>query len=195
MPKQDFIDAQKPDLNLIKDYLDTQDEIILKVVKSDIKHRTENKLVDTHISSLDKAKQFLQRVSSLVDSYEDVVIQEKIESGIEVIIGMLRDSNFGSTMVVGSGGIYTEIWKDVTYLPSPTSDKAILESLTKTRIGKVLSGYRNQIFDIQSLAKQVYGLSQLAETFTQIQSFEINPIIVTKDKATIVDFKIKLHSI
>jgi acyl-CoA synthetase (NDP forming) len=194
MPKQDFLNADKPAQQIIKEYLSQQDEVILKVVTPEIKHRTEHKLVDTHISTLKSAREFItSRREFITNPENDLIIQQKITGGEEVLVGMLLDPHFGSTIIIGSGGIYTEVWKDITYIPCPVDSETVVEQIKGTRIGTVLKGYRNKTFALEKLGEQVERLSRIPQYFPEIESFEINPMIVTQDQAVVVDFKINLH--
>jgi acetyltransferase len=101
------------------------------------------------------------------------------EKGQEVIIGMRRDPNFGPLMMFGLGGIYVELFGDVSFRVAPLSRRDALEMIQQTYAGKLLSGFRgSETGDLQAVVDVILRLSQLALDFPQIAEMEINPLRV-----------------
>ena len=104
------------------------------------------------------------------------------DSLIEILIGIKIDDEFGPVIVIGAGGIYTELIRETKTLLLPLTKKDIQNELKNMKIGKILFGYRNQDkVDINSLIKVILSLSKFAEkNINKLHEIEINPLIVCK---------------
>ena len=120
-----------------------------------------------------------------------ILIQEMIFKSNEAIIGFNTDKNFGKIMIFGMGGIYKEIMDDISLRILPTNQ--FEEMINETKIGKILKGVRGE--ETKALKKVVDTLQKvqrIAFDFPNINSIDINPILITKERAVVVDFKILL---
>ena len=100
----------------------------------------------------------------------------------EMIIGIKNDSQFGPTIILGAGGIYTELFKDTTTLLLPLNKKIILEEIKKLKFNKILFGFRRkQSGDINALINTILKIAKFAEKNSyKISEVDINPLIVCK---------------
>ena len=120
-----------------------------------------------------------------------ILIQEMITNSNEVIIGLNTDSNFGKIMLFGTGGIYTEVLDDISIRILPAND--FEEMIKETKIGKILNGVRGE--EPKAIKKTIDVLNKVQKSafdLPEINSIDINPILITKDRAIVVDFKILL---
>ena len=120
-----------------------------------------------------------------------VLIQEMIVKASETIIGVNTDKNFGRVMIFGTGGIYTEVMRDTTMriLPADDFDAMIKE----TKIGTILNGVRGEEPKaVGPLAETLKKVQELVLEIPEIKSIDGNPVLVTKDRAVVVDFKMLL---
>ena len=109
----------------------------------------------------------------------------------EAIIGTNTDNNFGKIIVFGMGGIYTEIMEDINLRILPTND--FEEMINETKIGKILKGVRGE--EPKALKEVIDVLNKvqkIAIDFPEIASIDINPLLITKNRAVAADFKILL---
>jgi len=168
--------------------------VVLKISSPDAIHKTELKGVFLNINSVKKLEEAWQNLSSSIEIAKlkkaEIQIQEQIEAGTEIILGINTDSNFGKVLLFGAGGIYTEIFHDTTLRVLPTTDFA--KMITETKIGKVLQGARGKKLAEGELIKTMQSLQQLVLDYPEIESIDINPIIITPKRAVVVDFKILL---
>jgi len=110
--------------------------------------------------------------------FSGVIVQEMIK-GVETIIGMQHDPNFGPLMMFGLGGIYVEVMKDVTFKINPLTDYDAEEMIKSIKGYPLLTGFRgSEPVDIKTLEETLLRLSQLSSDFPIIDSFDINPFIV-----------------
>ena len=100
----------------------------------------------------------------------------------ELIIGIKIDDQFGPIIVIGAGGIYTELFRDTVTLLTPVNRNQVLAAINNLKISKIIKGYRgNDEGDMQELVNTIIKISQFAEkNVNKITEVDINPLIVRK---------------
>jgi len=107
------------------------------------------------------------------------MVEKMAPKGLEVIVGMRRDSTFGPMMMFGMGGTLVEQVKDIAFRVAPLSRGDIAEMIDATIAGKLLGGVRGSArADIEAVEGVITALSQLALDFPEIEEIEINPLVV-----------------
>jgi acetyltransferase len=110
---------------------------------------------------------------------EGIYIEQMAQKGLEVIIGMSRDPQFGPMLMFGLGGIFVEVLKDVSFHLAPVTEDEAIAMLKSTRSYDMLEGRRGQKgVDITAIASGLQRISQLTTDFPQILELDINPFIV-----------------
>jgi acetyl coenzyme A synthetase (ADP forming)-like protein len=110
---------------------------------------------------------------------EGVLIEQMAPRGQEVIVGMRRDPGFGPLVMFGLGGIYVELFKDVSFRVAPVSEQDALEMIHETQAGRLLTGFRGQPkADLKAVVDCICRLGQLALDFPEIEEAEVNPLLV-----------------
>jgi acetyltransferase len=110
---------------------------------------------------------------------EGVLLQEMIEGGKEVIVGMKRDPHFGPLILFGLGGIYVEVFKDVSFGIAPLSKDDAVEMIKNVKAYRILRGVRGEpMSDIDSLVDLLLRFSQLSMDYPEILEADLNPIKV-----------------
>ena len=169
--------------------------VVLKLSAPDALHKTEMKGIYLNIH--DDAT-FEEAWSGLWGSIEkfrlkgaSVLIQEMITKATETIIGVNSDKNFGRVMVFGTGGIYTEVMRDTTMRILPTDDFSTM--IKETKVGIILNGVRGEAPKaVGPLADTLAKVQQLVLEIPEITAIDGNPVLVTADRAVVVDFKMLL---
>ncbi|MCF7830984.1 acetate--CoA ligase family protein [Candidatus Gracilibacteria bacterium] len=168
--------------------------VVLKISSPDAIHKTELKGVFLNVNSVKKFEEAWQNLSRSIEIAKlkeaEIQIQEQIESGTEIILGINTDPNFGKVLLFGAGGIYTEIFHDTTLRVLPTAD--FPKMIQETKIGEVLQGARGKKLAARELIKIMENLQQLVFDYPEIKSIDMNPVIITPKRAVVVDFKIIL---
>ena len=169
--------------------------VVMKLSSPDALHKTEMKGIFLDIKD---EKQFNSAWDNLNESIKNnkllnasVLIQEMIFKSTEAIIGLNTDKNFGKIMVFGTGGIYTEVMEDISVRILPTHDFEGM--INETKIGKILKGVRGE--EPKALKEVIDTLKivqQIAFDLPEINSIDINPILITNKRAVVADFKILL---
>ena len=173
--------------------------IAMKIASPDIPHKSDVDGILLNLASADEAvegyEMLMKRVSSKNPraKLEGVHLQKMIPAGQEVIVGAVRDPQFGALMMFGSGGVEVEGLKDVAFAIAPLSAKEAEKMITKTWAGKKLDGYRNlPAADKTALVDAFCKLSQLAHDLPEIAEIEINPLTVLKEGVVAVDVRVKM---
>jgi acetyltransferase len=160
--------------------------VVMKVMSADIPHKTEAGVIKLGVSSekdlaafyeeiLGKAKKF--KADAKIDG---VLIQEMAEKGVEMIIGMKRDPSFGPVVMFGLGGIFVEVFKDVSFRIPPMSAQDAREMIDEIKGAKLLKGYRGmEPADVDAIAAALMSVASLSiDLGGEIQELDINPLIV-----------------
>ncbi|HEX6840633.1 MAG TPA: acetate--CoA ligase family protein, partial [Stellaceae bacterium] len=171
--------------------------LALKVQSPDIPHKTEVGGVRLGIADPAALRQGYDAMLAELRRrrpearLQGVLLQPMAPPGIEVIVGTIRDPGFGPLVMIGAGGVLTELFKDVVYRPAPVDADGARDMLADLRIARLLGGFRGApAADIAALAALVAQLSQFAAAHRDlVQEVELNPVIVHRAGAgcTIVD--------
>jgi acetyltransferase len=159
--------------------------LVLKIVSQDILHKTEfgGVMVDIETEQELRArfKELLGRVQAKAPDarIEGVLVQPMAESGVETIIGIKRDPQFGALIMFGIGGIYVEVFKDVAFRICPIRELSAEHMITEIRGVKMLQGFRGKgPADVPRIVESLERLSQLAMDFPCFSEIDVNPFVV-----------------
>lgn len=176
--------------------------VAMKIVSPNIVHKSDVGGIKLNISSLDQVRDTFDLLTLRVSRrapearLNGVYIEKMCIHGLEVILGMTSDSQFGPMLMFGLGGTFVDVLKDVScYLAPITADEA-MEMLKETRSYALLKGTRGQAdVDLSDITGGLQRISQLATDFPQIKELNINPFIVGSigTKAMVVDAQITLR--
>jgi acetyltransferase len=158
--------------------------VVMKIESPDIAHKTDVGGVVTNIDGAEAAAnaydQMMTRIRSrLPQARLDGVSVQRMVKGREVIIGMVRDEQFGPVITFGLGGIFVEILKDVSQRIGPLSAAEADDLIRSIRAYPILTGARGRKpADIGALREVLLRLSQMAEDLPELAEMEINPVMV-----------------
>ena len=134
---------------LVKDEIQLLDAIdklsfplTLKGQMDDLTHKSEEGLVKLDIRSIEEAKDAFEEIISRVGSAGAVLVERYIKSPREFMAGMIRDPQFGPTVMFGLGGIFTEIFKDISFRVAPLKLKDAMEMMDDIKASKMLGSVR-----------------------------------------------------
>jgi acyl-CoA synthetase (NDP forming) len=173
--------------------------VALKLVSPQVSHKTEAKGVKLRVASTDVENVFLELMDNAKKHYpnaqiDGVLVQEMINEGVEVIVGVSRDAQFGPIILFGIGGIFVEIFDDVSMRLPPITSYDAEEMISEVKGHKLLQGFRGKPkADTEALIDVLLKVSKLAvDKGTEISEMDLNPVIVgyRHDGAKIVDARI-----
>ncbi len=167
--------------------------VVVKVCDSKILHKTDaggvilNVLEDGYADAVDSMKSKFPGSRILVEEMSRF-------SGIEFILGGLVDPTFGPAIMIGAGGILTELYKDVTFRLVPLDKAEALRMMKELTVAAVLEGYRGSEMDIDELAEIVVAVGDLiTELGSRFSQLDINPIVYTDKGWCALDGMLVLH--
>ena len=152
--------------------------LVMKINSNQILHKTEIKGVFTNVNSETEVKKNLKYLSKLGN---EILIEKMIQDQVtEMIIGIKIDDQFGPVIIVGAGGIYTELMNDSVTLLLPLKKSIILKAINDLKISKLLNGLRGKPEgDIQAIVQVIMKLGKFAEkNASRLIEADINPLIV-----------------
>lgn len=174
--------------------------VVLKIASPDIVHKSDSGGVKLGIANATQAsKAYSEIMSSIKQRYPSAIIhglavQKMAPPGIEVIVGMSKDPQFGPVLMFGLGGILVELLKDVSFRIVPVSKRDAAEMIREIKGYPLLEGYRGQEpANIDALQDIIVRVSQFVERTPEIKELDLNPIFAYKDKAVSVDARIVLE--
>jgi acyl-CoA synthetase (NDP forming) len=173
--------------------------VVLKVVSPDIVHKTDVGGVRLGLASAEEVAQAFQ---DIVDSarrhvpqarIEGVSVQPQARPGVEVILGMSKDPQFGPVLMFGLGGILVEVLKDVSFRIVPIAPRDAREMIREIKAFPVLEGYRGQPpADLEALERMLLRLSDFAQAHPEVEELDLNPVFAYPDGAVAVDARVLL---
>ncbi len=160
---------------------------VLKVSSANITHKTEIGAVVSDIKSMEELEVTLGIMKSKFPG-EVLYVEEMAKKGIEVIIGLVNDNQFGKLLMFGVGGYYSELIKDVTFKRVPIDRFDAEDVITELKYGNLLDGYRGLKSDRRVLVDLLLKVSDFAENldFSQV---DFNPVFLYEDDYLIIDAK------
>lgn len=168
--------------------------VVMKIVSPDVSHKTDVGGVVLGVSSREDVVKTFELIVRNVKSrspgasIEGVLVQKMVSRGVEVIIGGVRDPVFGVVVMFGLGGVFTEVLKDVTFRVWPFTVNDAVEMISEIRGVELLKGYRGfPPASIESIADIIVKLGRLLEENPEIESADLNPVVVYPDSALVVD--------
>jgi len=173
--------------------------VAMKILSADVVHKSDSGGVKLGISRIEQVGSAYDEIMSAVgDLNPDAVIQgvsvqKMVPPGVEVIIGMSKDPQFGPVIMFGLGGILVELIKDVSFRIAPVYEKDARAMIKEIKGYPLLCGYRGQPpVAIEYLEDIITKVSRLVENNSLIAELDLNPILASQDGAIAVDARIVL---
>lgn len=166
--------------------------VALKVCSSKILHKTDVggvKLGIKDMSDLEKTfKEFKKKFPK-----ENLLVDQMEEKGVEIIIGLVQDPTFGLSIMCGIGGIFTELYKDVTFRIIPIDKYDSEQMIEEIKGKKLLEGFRNMKANKELVIDLLLKVSKIGqELIEHIDQMDLNPVFVYENDICVVDAKLIL---
>ncbi len=165
---------------------DLKKPLVVKVCDSKILHKSDIGGVKLNVQ--DNIEEIISEMKSLFPE-SNLLIEEMIPySGIEFIIGALVDPDFGPALMVGAGGILTELYKDVKFRLAPISKPEAVRMLKELTVADILQGYRGSTMELSPLAELVVSVGDLVNDLGSVFSqLDMNPVVFSGDNWIALD--------
>ena len=167
--------------------------VTLKVSSAAIAHKTEAGGVAHNLNTAAEVEAAAQRLAKLAP---EVLVERMVTGAVaELIVGLTSDPQFGMALVVGAGGILTELLKDSVTVILPTTRPEIERALNSLKVWQLVQGFRGKSGDRAAVITAVEAVAHFADAHQgQIDELDVNPLLVLQDGAVAVDALIKMRA-
>jgi acyl-CoA synthetase (NDP forming) len=171
--------------------------VVLKIASPDVVHKSDVGGVKLNLKTAAQVGKAYSDIMNAVRAQypeakiQGVSVQKMARSGVEVIIGMSKDAQFGPVIMFGLGGILVEILKDVSFRIVPLARRDAREMIREIKGYPVLEGYRGQEpVDVSYLEEMILKVSSFVEQHPEIEELDLNPVFAYSDGAVAVDARV-----
>lgn len=160
--------------------------LVMKVESADILHKSDVGGVKLNVCGPEAAEKAYEEITESVTAkrpdahINGILTVPMLDAGVEIIIGVNNDPQFGPMIMVGMGGVFVEVFKDVALYPAPLKEEEALEMLKSLKSFKLLNGYRGtEKCDIKALCQTIVAISNYAQANKDVlKELDINPLFV-----------------
>jgi acetate---CoA ligase (ADP-forming) len=175
-------------------------EIALKAIAPGLVHKTEAGAVRLRLHDAEAvrnaARDMSERLSAEGHSLSGFVVQTMAPRGIEMLVGVVHDPQFGPVVACGAGGVQVELLKDVSVRLSPLSNEDAGEMVRELKTYPLLTGFRGSApVDVSALEEGLLRVSAMVEDLPQIAELDCNPFVVHETGATILDARMRVTAV
>jgi acyl-CoA synthetase (NDP forming) len=174
--------------------------VALKIVSPDVVHKSDSGGVVLGLNNATQVGEAYSKILSAVKKHypkakiQGVSVQKMAKPGVEVIIGMTKDAQFGPVLMFGLGGILVEVLKDVAFRIVPLTKRDAHEMIREIKGYPLLEGYRGQEpADIPFLEDLLLKVSDFVDKNPEIKELDLNPFFAYKNRAVAVDARVILE--
>jgi acyl-CoA synthetase (NDP forming) len=175
--------------------------VVLKIVSPDVIHKSDSGGVELGLASVAQVGKAYSKILSAIKKHypkakiQGVSVQKMARPGVEVIIGMTKDAQFGPVLMFGLGGILVEVLKDVAFRIVPLTKRDAHEMIKDIKGYPVLEGYRGQEpADVAFLEDLILKVSDFVDKNPEIKELDLNPVFAYKNRAVAVDARVILEA-
>ncbi len=164
---------------------------VMKVCSPNILHKTDVGGVVLDIQKENLEAEFAKMRKKFPS--ELILVESLQDRRVEVIIGLINDPTFGLTIMFGLGGIYTEVYKDVTFRVVPIRRQDAEDMLSEIKASPILEGFRKIRVDRAAIVELLLKVSELGVKYMdKLDQMDLNPVFVKEKGAVVVDAKLLL---
>ena len=173
--------------------------VVLKIASLDVVHKSDAGGVKLGLETTEQVgKAYDDIMEAIKQKYsgvkiQGVSVQKMARPGVEVIIGMSKDAQFGPVLMFGLGGVLVEILKDVAFRIVPLTRRDVGEMVREIKGYPLLEGYRGQeAVDVAELEEMIIKVSNFVEKNPDVEELDLNPVFAYSDSAVAVDARVIL---
>jgi acetyl-CoA synthetase (ADP-forming) len=174
--------------------------VVMKIVSPDVLHKTDMGGVRVNIKAPSEVREAYRAILGNTLRYKKdanvagILVQKMATTGHEFVIGATRDPQFGPTVMFGLGGIYVELFRDVSFRFAPVSEKDSFEMIKELKAAPLLTGFRgSRPLDISATSSAIRSVGSMIVDNKDIDSIDINPIFVYSRGVMATDVRIILR--
>ncbi|HSB27679.1 MAG TPA: GNAT family N-acetyltransferase [Pyrinomonadaceae bacterium] len=175
-------------------------EVVLKATAPGLIHKTEAGAVQLNLQGGPEVRAaalaMSQRLSAQGHNNIGFVVQRMAPKGVEMLVGVVHDPQFGPVVACGAGGVQVELLRDVSIRLTPLSREEAAEMIRSLKTYPLLNGFRGgPVYDVNALEEGLLRVAAMVEDLPQIAELDLNPFVVHPQGATILDARIRVTTI
>jgi acetate---CoA ligase (ADP-forming) len=175
-------------------------EVALKAIAPDLIHKTEAGAVRLHLegaaATRAAAREMSEMLSTRGHAASGFVVQRMAQRGVEMLVGVVHDPQFGPVVACGAGGVQVELLRDVSVRITPLAQEDASDMIRELKTYPLLTGFRGSVpTDVGALEEGLLRVSALVEDIPQIAELDCNPFVVHETGATILDARIRVTTV
>jgi acyl-CoA synthetase (NDP forming)/GNAT superfamily N-acetyltransferase len=171
--------------------------IVIKATRPGLVHKSELGGVQLGLADESDVRQaYLAIADALGEAGPEVALQSMIQTGVELVVGVAHDQLFGSVVMIGLGGVHTDLLGDRSFRALPLTDRDAAAMWPELHAAPLLTGYRGApAMDTDRLEQLLLRVAQLAEDFPEVTELDLNPVVAVSAGVAALDVKLRLQPI
>jgi acetyltransferase len=167
--------------------------LVMKGLQPGVGHKTEHGLIVLNIRNPQEAGESFERLMERMNGNGSVLLQKQVQGGVELILGAIRDPQFGPCVMIGVGGVLAHLVADTVFAPAPLGREEALDAIGRLRTPQILDGFRgSEPVDRNVIAALLVNLGNVMIGCPRIREIDINPVLATGNSAVAVDATVVL---
>jgi succinyl-CoA synthetase beta subunit len=157
--------------------------VVLKACSPELMHKSEHGCIALNLRSEGDVREAYGRIVESVDlDLEGVLVQEMVPGQRELVIGLIRDRQFGPCVMLGIGGMMTEVFEDTVFRMAPVDMTEAKDMTEELRYKKILGAFRGQKpVDMDTLCRALIAVGQIGLEREAVSELDVNPLIITPE--------------
>ena len=168
--------------------------VVMKATRPGLVHKTEAGGVRLGLPDEPAVRAAYSSIADSLDEAEpEVALQPMVQTGVELVVGVVHDALFGSLVMVGLGGVHTDVLGDRSFRSLPLTDQDAAAMWSELRAAPLLTGYRGApAMDTDALEQLILRVAELANDFPEVSELDLNPVVAVPSGVAALDIKINL---
>ena len=169
--------------------------VALKILSPDIIHKSDVGGVKLNVENEEEIKsaynEIMENAKKISEDIVGIGVQRMADPGVEIIVGMTKDPQFGPALMFGLGGVFVEILKDVSFRIVPIEERDAFEMIKEIKGFPLLEGYRgSDPVDMNKVKDLLMSVSQFVLDHPEIDELDLNPVFAYKDSVLVADARV-----
>jgi len=156
--------------------------LAMKACSAQLLHKTESEAVVLNITSLPEVQNTFEKLVRIEPALDGILVQAMVPGKRELVVGLNRDPQFGPCVMLGLGGIFTEVLEDTAFRAVPFDRVEALDMAAELRGSRLLGAFRGEPpVDLEKVADILLAVGEIALSHPEVAEIDINPLIVNPD--------------
>jgi acyl-CoA synthetase (NDP forming)/GNAT superfamily N-acetyltransferase len=171
--------------------------IVMKATRPGLVHKSELGGVQLGLADQSAVREAYGAIAdALGEAGPEVALQSMVQTGVELVVGVAHDQLFGSVVLIGLGGVQTDLLGDRSFRALPLTDRDAAAMWRELHAAPLLTGYRGApAMDTDSIEQLLIRIAQLAEDFPEVTELDLNPVVAVSTGVAALDVKLKLQPV